>query len=258
MPCRHAPCVAPCYRPASARPGATEEEEQTQEGMFASRICRCLLIAKQARAGRSARLNRVSEGAGPASGGPTHDKQSIPGHGFLRGEQGMNSFRLTAVGTLAHNPELCAKGEMTFARFCLVGHEPASLKDEPDGPRETIVTEPLVPGVRRHRHEDRARRPEGRPTHTRGENRRKPLDRQARGSTTAVSTFIVTGFRFGAKRGDNGPAAASPLPPRPPDEPAARSGPGRAGLPSRRRTAASRRRTMTQPGRCYEWLYRNR
>jgi len=33
----------------------------------------------------------------------------------------MNSFTLTAVGNLAKNPELTAKGEIMYTRFCLVG-----------------------------------------------------------------------------------------------------------------------------------------
>lgn len=35
----------------------------------------------------------------------------------------MNSFRLTAVANLARNPELSTKGDLTFARFCLVGND---------------------------------------------------------------------------------------------------------------------------------------
>ena len=38
----------------------------------------------------------------------------------------MNSFRLTAVGQLARNPELSITGEITFARFCLVGDDEVS------------------------------------------------------------------------------------------------------------------------------------
>ena len=34
----------------------------------------------------------------------------------------MNSFTLRAVGTLARNPELVAKENSTFVRFCLIGN----------------------------------------------------------------------------------------------------------------------------------------
>ena len=32
----------------------------------------------------------------------------------------MNSFTLTAIGNLARNPEVVAKGDTAYARFCLV------------------------------------------------------------------------------------------------------------------------------------------
>jgi hypothetical protein len=51
----------------------------------------------------------------------------------------MNSFRLTAVGQLARNPELSIKGEITFARFCLVGDDEVSDGEE-DGPREVVTS----------------------------------------------------------------------------------------------------------------------
>ena len=34
----------------------------------------------------------------------------------------LNGFTLQAVGTLARNPELVAKENTTFVRFCLVGN----------------------------------------------------------------------------------------------------------------------------------------
>jgi single-strand DNA-binding protein len=50
----------------------------------------------------------------------------------------MNSFRLTAIGQLAKNPELIAKGEVSYTRFCLIGNDYAG-KDE-DGSAREIVT----------------------------------------------------------------------------------------------------------------------
>lgn len=50
----------------------------------------------------------------------------------------MNSFTLTAIGHLARDPELTAKGEMTYARFCLIGNDYAG-QDE-NGVEREIVT----------------------------------------------------------------------------------------------------------------------
>lgn len=51
----------------------------------------------------------------------------------------MNSFTLTAVGNLTRNPELVAKGDVTYTRFCLVGNDYAG-KDEEGMPRETVTS----------------------------------------------------------------------------------------------------------------------
>jgi single-strand DNA-binding protein len=50
----------------------------------------------------------------------------------------MNSFKLTAIGNLAKNPELIAKGDISYTRFCLIGNDYAG-KDE-DGSAREIVT----------------------------------------------------------------------------------------------------------------------
>ncbi len=50
----------------------------------------------------------------------------------------MNSFRLTAVGEFARNQELTIKGDITFARFCLVGNDEVA-EDERGGPREVVT-----------------------------------------------------------------------------------------------------------------------
>src|ERR1700688_821384 len=50
----------------------------------------------------------------------------------------MNSFQLTAIGNLAKNPELVAKGDVSYTRFCLIGNDYAG-KDE-DGAAREIVT----------------------------------------------------------------------------------------------------------------------
>ncbi len=50
----------------------------------------------------------------------------------------MNSFKLTAVANLARNPELSTKGDVTFARFCLVGDD--QLAGAEKGPLRDVVT----------------------------------------------------------------------------------------------------------------------
>jgi single-stranded DNA-binding protein len=50
----------------------------------------------------------------------------------------MNSFTLTAVGQLARNPELVARGDTAYTRFCLVGTDYAGKDDE--GAAREVVT----------------------------------------------------------------------------------------------------------------------
>ena len=51
----------------------------------------------------------------------------------------MNSFTLTAVGNLARNPELVAKGDTLYTRFCLVGNDYAG-RDEEGAARELVTS----------------------------------------------------------------------------------------------------------------------
>jgi single-strand DNA-binding protein len=51
----------------------------------------------------------------------------------------MNSFKLTAVGNLARNPELVAKNETSYAKLCMVGNDYAG-KDEEGAAREVVTT----------------------------------------------------------------------------------------------------------------------
>ena len=51
----------------------------------------------------------------------------------------MNSFTLTAVGNLARNPELVAKNDSSYTRFCLVGNDYAG-KDEEGAAREVVTS----------------------------------------------------------------------------------------------------------------------
>jgi single-strand DNA-binding protein len=51
----------------------------------------------------------------------------------------MNSFQVTAVGNLAKNPELIAKGDVSYTRFCLIGNDYAG-KDEDGSAREVVTS----------------------------------------------------------------------------------------------------------------------
>ena len=126
----------------------------------------------------------------------------------------MNSFRLTAVGQLARNPELSIKGEITFARFCLVGDDEVS-EGEQDGPREVVTSlwffafGDIASTI----------------AHNAGKGDQLILEARVvanrwtdqGGETQHGHTFIVTGFRFGARSGGRG----SPTTSRPgvPDKP---------------------------------------
>lgn len=51
----------------------------------------------------------------------------------------MNSFKLTAIGNLARNPDLISKGDLTYTRICLVGNDYAG-KDEEGVAREVVTS----------------------------------------------------------------------------------------------------------------------
>jgi len=126
----------------------------------------------------------------------------------------MNSFRLTAVGTLARNPELTAKGDIRFARFCLIGNDSAS-ESEKDGPREFVTSlwfiafGEIAYSIARHSRKGdqlilEARIVANNWTDKDGERQRG-------------HTFIVTGFLFGATKGGHGsPIACRGGPPHAP------------------------------------------
>jgi single-strand DNA-binding protein len=51
----------------------------------------------------------------------------------------MNSFTLTAIGNLARDPELVAKNDTVYTRFCLVGNDYAG-RDEEGASREIVTS----------------------------------------------------------------------------------------------------------------------
>lgn len=127
----------------------------------------------------------------------------------------MNSFKLTAVGTLARNPELGTAGDATFARFCLVGNDEIG-EGEQDGPRHIATSlwffafGDIASTI----------------AHNAGKGDQLILEAKVvanqwtdqGGEKQLGHTFIVTGFKFGARRGGRGsPSAARPgVPDKPP------------------------------------------
>ncbi|SRR5258708_38276414 len=107
----------------------------------------------------------------------------------------MNSFTLTAVGNLARNPELVAKGETSYTRFCLMGNDYAG-KDEEGGAREVttslwfVAFGPLGEALARNGRTGDQLFLEAR---VRANNW---VDKQ--GEKQYDHSFIVEGFRFGA------------------------------------------------------------
>ncbi len=126
----------------------------------------------------------------------------------------MNSFKLTAVANLARNPELSTKGEVTFARFCLVGND--DVIEGGEGPSPGVVTSlwflafgDIATAIAQHARKGDQIILEARVMTSHWINKQR--ERQH------GTIFIVTGFRFGARRGEPG----SPVTCRssPPDRP---------------------------------------
>ena len=130
----------------------------------------------------------------------------------------MNSFKLTAVGHLARHPELNVKGSVTLVRFCLVGQDDITEGEENGADRETITNvwfiafDDIAAEIGRRAQKGDQLFLEARVVVSHWIER---------GERQSGHTFIVTGFRFGAKRGDPGAPAAvcrstSPETPHPP------------------------------------------
>jgi len=107
----------------------------------------------------------------------------------------MNSFTLTAVGNLARNPELVAKNDSSYARFCLVGNDYAG-KDDEGAAREVVTSLWFVAfGAMGERLARNARKGDQLfiEARVRASNW---TDKQ--GEKQYDHSFIVEGFRFGA------------------------------------------------------------
>ena len=128
----------------------------------------------------------------------------------------MNSFTLRAVGTLARNPELVAKENSTFVRFCLIGNN--------HNIDNSGVERPVVSTVWFLAFDEAA--------HDLIKNARKGdqliIEALVCGSTVVQEhyamqqvQFTVTAFEFGARArnggGSSSAQAANPRPPNPTD-----------------------------------------
>jgi single-strand DNA-binding protein len=131
----------------------------------------------------------------------------------------MDSFMLTAVGNLADNPELVARNDRSYTRFCLMGNDYAG-KDEGGTAREIttslwfVAFGPLGEALARNARKGDQLIVEA---HVRANNW---TDKQ--GEKQYDHSFILRGFRFGApgklkreeldgRRDEESSRAASPL-----------------------------------------------
>jgi single-stranded DNA-binding protein len=132
----------------------------------------------------------------------------------------MNSFTFIGIGNLARNPEVTAKGDVAYVRFCLTGEDHAESDDEVGHSRKVVNSvwflafDELADRIATH-----ARKGDQLIVVARI---RSHIWIDKGGERHCGNVFIVTGLRFGAKRGP-GPAASAACEPRPqsPAEPAA-------------------------------------
>ena len=107
----------------------------------------------------------------------------------------MNSFTVTAIGNLARNPELVAKGEGLYTRFCLIGNDYAG-RDEEGAAREVttslwfVAFGPLGEAIAKNSRQGDQLIVQAR---IRANNWTDKL-----GEKQYDHSFIVEGFRFGA------------------------------------------------------------
>jgi single-strand DNA-binding protein len=115
----------------------------------------------------------------------------------------MNSFTLIAVGNLAPNPELVAKADLIYTRFCLVGNDYAG-QDEEGSAREVVTSVwfvafgPIGEAIARNARTGDQLIVEARV--------RANTWTDKQGEKQYDHSFVVEGFRFGApgrlRRGD--------------------------------------------------------
>jgi single-stranded DNA-binding protein len=132
----------------------------------------------------------------------------------------MNSFTFVGIGNLARNPEILTKGEVSYARFCLVGADYAEPDDGAGHSREVFNS---VWFFAFNEIADRiaiyARKGDQLIVTARIRSYGW-IDRE--GESCNGTVFIVTGFRFGARGGPGFPANSTRTPkPQSPVEPVA-------------------------------------
>jgi single-stranded DNA-binding protein len=131
----------------------------------------------------------------------------------------MNSFTFIGIGNLARNPEVTAKGDVAYVRFCLVGEDHAEPDEKVGHAREVVNSVWLLAFDEIGGRIARYARKGDQLIVTARLRSFVWMDRE--GEKHCDSVFIVTGLRFGAKRGP-GSAAGSLREPKPlnPMEPA--------------------------------------
>lgn len=107
----------------------------------------------------------------------------------------MNSFKVTAIGNLAKNPESVAKGDMSYTRFCLIGNDYAGRDDEGSAREVTtsiwlVAFGPLGEAIARNSRKGDQLIVEARI--------RASSWTDQQGERQYDYSFIVEGFRFGA------------------------------------------------------------
>jgi single-stranded DNA-binding protein len=132
----------------------------------------------------------------------------------------MNSFAFIGIGNLARNPEVTAKGDVAYVRFCLAGDDHAE-PDEEVGHARKVVNSVwfLAFDEIADRIATRARKGDQLIVTARV---RSDVWIDKGGEMHCGNVFIVTGVRFGAKRGPDSAAGSLREPtPQSPVEPAA-------------------------------------
>lgn len=118
----------------------------------------------------------------------------------------MNSFTFFGVGNLARNPEVTAKGDIAYVRFCLVGDDHAEPDEEVGHAREVVNSvwflafDEIADLIAMHgRKGDQLFVTARLRSHV-------WIDKG--GEKHCANVFIVTGFRFGPKRGPGASAGS--------------------------------------------------
>ena len=116
----------------------------------------------------------------------------------------MNSFSFGAIGQLARNPEVVITEAGTFCRFCLTSED--YTEDDEQGCFRVVVQSVwfVATHVIGAAIADSARK--GDQLFVEGKIRRHHWTAKGRHED---ATFVVTGFRFGARRGDQGAEGAT-------------------------------------------------